>query len=535
MTPRTIEAYEWRWVYITGGLLLIVLSLPFLWAYATAVPDRIFMGILVNPIDGMSYQAKMLQGYNGSWLFELPYTPEPHTGVFVYTFYVGLGHLARLLNVEPILVFHVVRLVGGMFMFAILYRFSSDWTDSIDQRRICWALTVLGAGFGWLALLAGYQPQPVKLTPDVYWLPEGFPLQAVYANAHLPWAIGIAAAIAHILLTAALVDPRPEPETSLQTVAVAVGAIVLVSMSPFAMIPMGLGYATLLVRLWRQDGRFPRREFAWGSLLIIFGLPLALYNVWVFSEANPIFHAWMLQNATLSPPVWDYLIAYGPLLILAAIGVWGSRENLEAGDFFLLGWLVANVILLYAPFTLQRRFVIGLIIPLAVFAARGLWRVIAMHLPNRFRFGAVLLAFVTFVPTTILVIVFPLLGTLAREQGYYYYISRNEGAALRWLGSHANSHDVVLASPDLALFVPTVGPRVVYGHPFETLNAAVRREEVESYYAGHDCGVIQVEGVDYIIVGPRERLLMTQGASCLPDSAPVFTAGDVDVYAVNGQ
>src|SRR5574341_1545843 len=117
MTPRTIEAYEWRWVYITGGLLLIVLSLPFLWAYATAVPDRIFMGILVNPIDGMSYQAKMLQGYNGSWLFELPYTPEPHTGVFVYTFYVGLGHLARLLNVEPILVFHVVRLVGGMFMF----------------------------------------------------------------------------------------------------------------------------------------------------------------------------------------------------------------------------------------------------------------------------------------------------------------------------------------------------------------------------------------------------------------------------------
>lgn len=531
MTPRTIETHEWRWVYITGALLLIILSLPFVWAYAAAVPDRIFMGILVNPIDGVSYQAKMFQGYSGSWLFHLSYTPDPHQGIFVYTFYLALGHLARLLSLEPILVFHAARLVGGMFMCAMLYRFSADWTDSIDQRRISWALMVVGAGFGWLALAFDHQ------SPDILLLPEAFPLQAMYANAHFPWALGIAVGIAHLLVTAALVEPRPEPESNIQSLMIALGALALVSIAPYLLIPLGLGYGAMLIWLWRKEGRYPRREVAWGALVIIFGAPLALYNLWAVSGMNPVFQQWMQQNVTPSPPLWDYLIAFGPLLILAAVGVWGSRENLEAGDIFLLGWLITNFLLLYLPIALQRRFSMGLIVPLAVFAARGLWRVIALSLPNRLRFGVVLLSFLTFVPTTILVIVLPLFGTVAREQGVTYFIEREEGEALEWLRNHTRPDDVILASPQMGLFIPTVGPRVVYGHPFETVRAQARRDAVVAYYAGEECSIVEREGVDYIIVGPRERQLASSGGACLPNSTPVYTStsGAVEIYATNGQ
>jgi len=532
MARGVIEAQEWRWVTIAGGLLLVMLSIPLLWAYAAAVPDRVFMGILVNPLDGMSYQAKMIQGYQGSWLFHLPYTPEPHHGVFLFTFYLGLGHLARLLGLQPILVFHAVRLVGGMFMFIALYRFVSDWTDSVAQRQITWLLAVVGTGFGWMALLFGHA------TPDMLILPEAFPLQAVYANAHFPWAIAIAVTIAHLLVSAALDETLTYPDLDLKTLALVTGVILLVSISPFMLVPLGAGYAALCAwRAWEKR-RLPQRELTWGGLLLTFALPLALYNGWAISPINPIFQGWMEQNLTPSPPVWDYLIAFGPLLVLAGCGVWGSRKHFQASDAFLSGWIVATFACLYLPIGLQRRFAMGVVVPLAIYAGTGLWRVIAPKVQDRWRFALTLLAFLTFAPTTILAIVLPMYGTLDRESGFSYYISRAENESLIWLGQHAGPQDVVLASPEFSLFIPTVGPRVVYGHPFETLNAEARRSEVLDYYTGQSCGVIGAEGVDYVVFGPRERNLAPPGVACPAPGDPVFASSDGEVLiyaAANGQ
>lgn len=532
MTLRVVESHEWRWVFITGGLLLILLSLPFLWAYAAAVPDRYFMGILVNPQDGISYIAKMAQGYNGEWLMRLPYTPDSHSGVFLYTFYLVLGHFASFLRVDPVLVFHVARLIGGMFMFLMLYRFAADWTDSLDQRRISWSFMVLSAGFGWIALLAAGYP-----SSDVLMIPEAFPLQAAYANAHFPWAIAIAAGMAHLLLRAAVHEPHLEADTNTQSLAVAAGAIMLVSMAPFVLIPIGAGYGALLAWLWRTQNRFPARELKWGSLVIIFGLPLALYTAWAFSGQNSVMAGWLAQNKTPSPPIWDYLIAFGPLLILSAVGIWGSRRALDGGDVFLLGWIISTMVLLYLPISLQRRFAMGVTIPLGILAARGVWRVIALPLPTRARFLVVLSAFLSFIPTTILTIILPLFGTLSAQHGEYFYVTSEEIESLNWLGSNADPDNVVLASPSLSLFIPTVGPRVVYGHPFETVNSVERRQAVVDYYSGEDCSVVDAEGVSYIVVGPREIELAGSDQTCLPEGAPVFTSGngEVEIYAADDQ
>ena len=42
-----------------------------------------------------SHLAKMQQGLNGSWLYGLLFTAEPHQPILLQTFYVGLGHVAR--------------------------------------------------------------------------------------------------------------------------------------------------------------------------------------------------------------------------------------------------------------------------------------------------------------------------------------------------------------------------------------------------------------------------------------------------------
>ncbi|HEC23247.1 MAG TPA: hypothetical protein ENI95_10060 [Chloroflexi bacterium] len=532
MAQGVIENEEWGWVFVAGALLLVMISIPFMWAYAAAAPDAHFMGVLVNPIDGASYQAKMAQGAAGEWLFHLPYTPEPHRGVFLFTFYLGLGHLARLLGLPVILVFHVARLVGGMLLFVALYQFAALWTDSVVQRRITWGLAIVGGGFGWLALLAGH------VSPDILILPEAFPLQAVYANPHFPWAIAIAVWMASILIRVTLDEEDRWPGLDWQTVGLALGSVALISMAPFILLPIGIGFAALCGWLWWRGRAFPRRAVQWGAVVILFSLPLALYNAWAISGANPVFHAWMSQNLTPSPPVWDYLIAFGPLLLLAAVGLWGSRDRLHAGDFFLLGWLLSAFVLLYAPLGLQRRFSMGITVPLSVYAGRGLWRVIVPRIRVRWRPLAVGAAFGLFAPTVVLAVVLPLVGTFSPEAGHYYYISQDEYDALTWLEENADPGTLVLASPDLSLFIPVYGHRVVYGHPFETLHAEERQQAVLAFYAGEDCRVVDEEGVEYIVIGPRERnLAASDGAACPVDGEPVYRSpdGEVVIYAAHAE
>jgi hypothetical protein len=522
-----IENTEWRWVLIVSILLLFMISIPFMWAYAVAVPDAHFVGVLVNPIDGASYQAKMYQGMAGSWQFHLPYTPEPHRGVFLFIFYLGLGHLARALNLPLILVFHAARLVGSMIMFLAIYEFMSDWTGNVGQRRIAWGLAVVGSGFGWLASALGH------VTPDLLILPEAFPLQAAYANAHFPWAIAVGVWIAHTLSAAALFETDRWPALDSRTVGLALASLMMVGTAPFMLLPIGIGFGVLCLRLWHRRRSFPRRELAWGLVVLIFATPLAAYNIWAYSAANPVMHGWMQQNRTPSPPVWEYLVAFGPLLVLALVGLWGSRRLLDEGDIFLLSWLVGMMILLYVPFNLQRRFAMGLTVPLAVYAARGLCRVVAPLVRGRWQQILTLVGFSVFVPTTALAIVLPLVGTLDAEQGYPYFVSQEEQAALDWLEGQTEPDALILASPEFSLYIPGRGRRVVYGHPFETLQPARREQAVDDFYSGADCSVVDEEGVDYVLVGPRERALTGSGEMCPLSGEAVFRSqqGEVLIYA----
>src|SRR5262249_23721395 len=92
---------------------------------------------------------------------------------------------------------------------------------------------------------------------------------------------------------------------------------------------------------------------------------------------------------------------------------------------------------------------------------------------------------------------------------------------------------VVLSSPEVGLFLPTFGLTVVYGHPFETLHAAQRLEEVNAFYSGSDCSVVAKEKVGYIFVGPNERRIAASGQMCPITGEKVYETkdGEVAIYA----
>ena len=90
------------------------------------------------------------------------------------------------------------------------------------------------------------------------------------------------------------------------------------------------------------------------------------------------------------------------------------------------------------------------------------------------------------------------------------FLTQPEAAALDWLAGHAPRGAVVAASPQMGLFIPARSDaRVIYGHPFETVNAATQKAAVEAFFAGktQPADFTRQYDVSLVMLGDRERQL----------------------------
>lgn len=189
-----VSRKEWRWVIIFSGLLVTLSLLPYVYAFSDSAPSGTqFMGILYNPLDGATYLAKMRQGEVGSWLFTLAYTPEVHEGAFINVFYLALGHLARLLEIPSLMLYHVARVVTGFMMFISIYHLGSTIWTRIRPRRLFFGMLAVGSGLGWLLLIT--TRDFIGMATDLS-VPESIPLFSAFVNPHFPLSIALIALLA---------------------------------------------------------------------------------------------------------------------------------------------------------------------------------------------------------------------------------------------------------------------------------------------------------------------------------------------------
>jgi hypothetical protein len=521
-----ITTSERRWLIGAALIVLLLASLPYLVGALAAGPDRVFTGLQVNPLDGLSYLAKMRLGYDGGWLFQLLFTPEQGQGVFLFTYFIVLGHLARILNLPLIVIFHAARLLGGFALLWMIYELIARLAEAIDLRRRAWWIVALSSGLGWLAALLGHADS-ADMT-----IPEANTFYSLMANAH--FALAAAIMIGMFLL---ILEMR---SFSIGRVIILTAlSLVLAIIQPFApMAVYGIAGMTLLA-LWWRDARsrssttprsaqnasaFPRAQFSAAFVAGLITVPLLIY-LYSATQADAILRAWSQQNQTPSPPPIDYLLGYGLLWIFAFFGARQAWRRKTDWDVLLLAWIVVTVPLLYAPIPLQRRLALGLHVPIGILAAIGLTEIVRAKWPRRALIGATLL-------TSIFLELALFGGAVARDP--HIYLTTDEAAALTWLQANAPHAAVVLASPEMGGFIPAfAGQRVVYGHPYETVNAKLREEQVKLFFAGriNQEQILRDNAVAYLIVGPRERKLGLSDVAQLPVEE-VFSSGDVTIYRV---
>jgi hypothetical protein len=526
-----ISIKERRWALRWVAIIVALTCLPYLLALWLAPADTQYTGLLINHFDGESYYAKMQQGARGDWLFHLAFTPEPHDGAFIFTFYLALGRLAAILGLPIPLVYHLARIVAGLFFLVVAYRFIARFSEKLQARRAAFLLLGFSAGFGWLLA-------PLGVIVADLWVVEGFTFLSILANPHFPLAIGLMLLLFTHVLDASLPKPIPPTEratagrpTMTRLLGAAGLGLLLAVIQPFA-VPVALAVlAVYLGSLTLRDHRLPGMGILITGAAAAGAAPIMLYDLYVYNT-NPALAAWSAQNLTPSLPVWNYALGYGLILLLAIGGIGFAVRRRDSADLFLLSWVGIIAVLLYVPFALQRRFITGLHVPLTLLAAIGLEQIVWPRLRARRRalFTGLIVGFSAL--TNLFV---PLVAVVGVAQGQSPLVmTLDEADACAWLGEHTPWTDTVLTRPESGQFVPAwAGNRVVYGHPFETIEAETKREESAHFFSpdatpGERRALLDRYGVRYVFVQP----LGTDLDPAALGLTPAWTGRDAVLYQV---
>jgi hypothetical protein len=512
--------------------LLLLTSLPHLYAGLSSPPDRQYMGIVSDVPDTAQYfswlRAHQESLIVGNWM-----TPEPNQPAFFNLLWLILGRLALWTGIGLATCFQLLRLVAGVsFGYALFWLYGL----LAEDRRERWLATVLvlvGGGVGWIWAVEKYLAHRDGLL---------YPLDAQVAE---PNAFFSLIGYPHFLLAAALVLAI----MGLFLVGERSGRLKFYGLAAVLALALGLQHAYDLITIylvlgaylllrWWEGRRFPWHGAVGLTLIGLLSSPPAAYFAYLTSH-DPIWRQVLAQFANAdvyTPNPLHLLIVLGPQLPLAAAALPGLWRRRNDADLLLLAWMVVGFGLLYIPTDFQIHMLNPYQVPLAILAVRSArWIAAAPGAAARLRRWAPAALLLVAIPINVYLFGWRFVD-LSRHQAPYY-LNRDEVAALEWL-DHQGGHSVVLSSETLGQYAPALaGKRAVLAHWAQTVDYYTKRADVAHFF---DPATSQTErlvllrryDVAYVLAGEAE---LQAGAGAALDGAPldrVFAAPGAAIYRV---
>lgn len=473
--------------------------------------SHVFGGFLLNPLDGNSYLAKMQQGFEGNWRFKLPFTSQPGEGAYLFLFYLFLGHFSRWMGLSLVWTFHFWRVMSSIFLLFTLRKFfESIFPEDEESTWRAFVLASIGSGLGWIVFLFG------EMTAD-FWVAEAYPFLSGYANPHFPLGLGL---MLWILILS--VDGRGGQWLT------GLLALILGIVLPFGVVVACMVLGGLLAFDLLTHQKVNVLPLVW---VTVFGGAMIAYQVAV-TRLDTVFYNWNLQNLTPAPAWWDLLVSFLPALLAALAGILAVVKGMPRSKKSLLViWFAGAIVLLCLPVNLQRRFMLGLYIPVAGLAVEGCrWISNKWRMSSGFLYKGLL---VLSIPTNVVLLLAGVFGAITHNPAVY--LTRSELQAMEWLAQQPGEC-LVVSSPQTGMYLPGhSGCQVMYGHPFETVNALEEEERVESFFGGqmteNEARQYLTENrIGYVFFGAREAGMgQPEVLRLLP---PVYSKDETTIFAV---
>jgi len=521
---------QWpQFALVLAAVVAIISLLPYLLAYLWTPPGHHFAGFFFIADDATTYLAKMRQGADGSWLWNDPYTSEPHGGVFLFSFYLLFGHLAALLHLPLIAAYHLARISGAIALVLAADQLCRRVLPA-ELRRLALLLVVLGAGAGFLAQALG---NPSVLGSRVealdLHLPEISGWYSILAIPHFAWATAL-------IITGLLGLLRIADAPAWRPVAVASAALIALTAIHPQMIPViGVIWVAYQGVLLAWGPRPSIRSVAAQAVPFLATIPLLAYNAWILFR-DPTIAQWAHQWRHQAPGPVSLTVSLGLPLLAAVAGMviaWRRRDRSLA---LLFVWPPLVLALLYLPniANIQRRLLDALYVPIGILAAVGIRSLTSrLRRARARRIEAILVTSCCLSSLIVLAIALRFASGAFAEA----YNADDSWRAMQWLSTHHQPSDRALSSPGAGQLLPAwAGVSVYVGHYSETLDYFQKIRNVsEVLKPGSSEATVRAflhdNGITLLYWGPDESLTGFQPAS-QPYLEPVHQDGAVTIYRV---
>jgi hypothetical protein len=200
----------------------------------------------------------------------------------------------------------------------------------------------------------------------------------------------------------------------------------------------------------------------------------------------------------------------------------------------LIAWVAAVPFLVYIPFNLQRRLVMGVQLPLSILAATGLY-LLVQGKPKLWRRSSLALIFFASL-TNIFLLVGSVASVTGREAPIFHPVTQVE--AINWLARQAKG-EVVMAVYQTGNVLPAyANVRAFVGHGPETINSDEKREEARRFFSGATSDVwrrelLQKFNIRYVYYGPNEKAAGDFSPQNAPYLEELYRNEEVQIFGVD--
>lgn len=514
-----------HYVLFTSIIIPIILSIPLLYWYQHAPAGMVFLG---------AYQYD--EFYYGAWAHEAsetagfffanPYDASSHSPkVYYYLFFNLLGNVMLITGISFIPLWLVSRIILGSILFLIIYKFLMYiFPDDEKKVLISFTLAAWSSGWSWILFVlfiafygdfyTGYiHYKDISRFYD-WWMPSHFTL-TLYPHWVFPFIL---------MLFSLYYWLRGTNEKRFNFILISAG---------FSLLTWGSHYFTALALtsvIFTHSilSVLFNKRIMWKEIIPIISsiIPPILYNIYIASkyESVAIVIAQFRQLVFIIP-LYDYILAWGLLLILAIPGGYLYLRDRSNQSIFFVSWVIGVFMLLNhfymtpllgisSPFQ-PAHYANTFAFPLVVLSTEGLYFLYkkltsgnslshGIMRPKRAKQILVIL-FLTTIPSNFVFII-----DLYQEPTYYAFIYREEIDAFKWLNENTDDSEVVLCLKKAGYVIPVfTGNKVVYGHDALTPFNDERDRIIQVFFDGDTSetervAIIQKYEVKYIYYGPWE-------------------------------
>ena len=536
---------EKKFIWLVCIILIIITAIPYFYGYLIKGQDFYYTGInIFSPGDGPVYFSFIEQVKQGSFLLDDLHTNELNYTQLFNPFWFLVGLTAKIFSLPAAWAYHLFRLIlTPIFLFS-LYKFCSLFlAGQTDKRKkLCFLYSIFATGLGglfYIFFLAGLTPYYFfDMSMDI-WVQESSNFLIILNSPHF------IASISLIIGTFYFFFKSLETKQLKNSILAGILALLLFSFHPFYIPTIYLIPLAYLAVLFVINRKIYFQAILSYLILVLISLPSVIYYGYMLWQ-NVSLQIKNSQNLCLTPGGAIFFVSYGLGLLLAIFAsvylLEKERKKLSNYFLFLIVWFWLGILLLYGPFSFQRRLTEGWQIPLTILAFWGMliiydnlkirWPAIKeWHLK---RFLVIFIFFFCF--SNILVYVFDFYYLAAKDEPIYLRLEIKK--ALDWYAGQTSFQETLLTSKLIGNITPgLIARRVYWGHDIETLNYKWKMEKVLWFFRDNQDDqdkkdFLSQNRIDYIFYSDREKGMGSFNPAEKDYLQEVYNQDGVGIYRV---